>query len=276
MLKKLNVMMLALCCVSNLNSMDLNSPETPENQFIARNIEKNEIALHDFNVLLKKFYESDLDYSSSEAKCLIDAQIAKTAQKFSWGFKWLVPFVISLQKESISRSDYEVYSDRFLDIHDKSLNLQESAIFDLIVFKNIRQKASEFTLEKISDIYVYDYIVDNNMKKGIVNSGAIGPKKFTPGQSYDAHSSDVVTVEFDRSHDHEQAKINKRNEDLQTHLKKPFIPQYNESRRFSKAPWGSAKIKETVAEHLARLKTENPVDKNPSTNKYAKLFDRIA
>lgn len=272
MIKEIKIiMMLAFCCVSYLNSMNLSESEQ---QFVNRHVEKHEIALQDFSALLKKYYEGDLDNSSSEAKCLRSARMAAIDPKFSWGFKWLVPFVATLQIDKISRSDYEFYLDRFLGYKDKECELKDTASMDMVALKNKMEKAAEFKLTPISETFKDESLYSHWIVYGMQTT-ALGPKRFQPKQSYGAHSSELVDGALYCVCD--RTSIDKRATDLQTHVRKQFTPKHDGSKfQLPKAAWGAIKIKETVAQHLAKLKADNPVDKNPATNKIAKLFDRIA
>lgn len=258
--------MVAVCC------FDVQASQA-DNDFVNRSKDKNSRAVQEFNKILSKENRSEF-----EQKCLLDARVAQVAVTYPWGFQWLAGYMINNNL------------DRRYRIKELSNSqLEQIAQDDLAALQATQLKASEYKLEPINDmLYRWKYFY----KKPINFDG----DEFLPG--YPFCSGDWVEdsiFEIRLQHGKVSSKnfasiLKKRNDDLNKHVKglykkssKLILAQSFKNNNEKLVCHQPAHKQEHVDqkimsefEYIHKLRNENRVDKNPATNKFASLFDRIA
>ncbi|AXK60993.1 hypothetical protein C0J27_04645 [Candidatus Chromulinivorax destructor] len=257
--------MVAVCC------FDAQASQV-DKDFINRSKDKNAYAFQQFNKILSNPHRSEV-----ERKCLFDARMAQLALTYTRRFQWLAGFMV-----------HNNNLDRRYRIKELSNpQLEQIAQDDLAALQATQLKASEYKLQPIDDMldqwkyfreksifvcgdeFLPDYPfcsgdwVENSINKIYKKYGYFSFKKLTGilkmrndalnkhvKAPYKASSQLILAQSFKNNNDklvcHQPA---------QKYLDQPIMSEFK---------------------YVAKLQKENGVDKNPATNKFAKLFDRIA
>lgn len=256
--------MVAVCC------FDAQASQV-DKDFINRSKDKNAYAFQQFNKILSNPHRSEV-----ERKCLFDARMAQLALTYTRRFQWLAGFMV-----------HKNYNRCYRTFELSNAQLDQIAQKDLAALIAIQDKASAHKIMPIEDLCNAAW-----GNKGIATNVANYEAVFIYGSinhlDQDVHSQQIIQGTLHNIQTKHPffvrsllSALKKRNDALQQHVKTVFNKStgsmnYNELMYHQHAQKYLDQPIMSEFKYVAKLQKENGIDKNPATNKFAKLFDRIA
>jgi len=222
--------------------------------------------LFDYYTAKILYAESQVMNNDPQAKAQQDAELARQKGALPWGLQWLaLLFKNNYQVKDVLSVDDKDIADIVAANISKQVAAQE---FYKANFKNDGEKQNFFN---------EPFVLEKMNQAGVKYKNS---EKYHRSRYYGISSQEAVNVADKYITDEEVQVQIKRARDLNScgytngPLKGNIVDECIKQRNCRLPREESRIIFE--AQLVADLKENNPIDKNPATNKYAQLFDRIA
>ncbi|AXK60992.1 hypothetical protein [Candidatus Chromulinivorax destructor] len=254
--------MVAVCCFDAQASQ-------ADKDFVNRSMDKNDFAMKEFEKLLDK-----QKLSLFEEKCLIDAYIAKYGLELSFGLKWIAVYDAYHQ---INERNSIPWEKSYRNNLHRELS-KSAAIQNLAALQAIQDKACQYRIEPVNDMLSR---WNPSFKNIYFDEETFEGDGFDRGYIYSSnHDVDISMSEIHHKYGstasrHVSLEFKERHDALQQHVKTPCHQVSIDSNGlFDIQDDNQTMISEF--EYVEKLRSENPIDNNPETNKFIKCFDQIA
>jgi|GEM_PF-2387048 len=210
-------------------------------------------AINHYNKLIDRWNKKQL--SECEQKAVIDARIAEKKRQYPWGFQWIATCIATYSYTAT------------IDSSDSYLNDMAKNRFNAIV-------------GKVND---KDPLMDTpHVPQGVMQAIIINRNSFRRRDTTKQLTDQETSIELY----HGKNRILTRKEivnklayhrSMFLHQQKPKEYTISDTtpkqrQKFSEKFWPTIE-KETWEQQITRLKLKNPIDTNPATNKFARLFE---